>query len=78
MDKATLQTHMNLVMLDSNALEVQLNSNVLDFQFKTLKNLLEERDVSAADVRRSSDMKRSASTNQYGTPDFNRIRELER
>jgi hypothetical protein len=68
-DKTTLQTRMDRAMLDSNALEVQL---------KTLKNLLEERGVSAADVRRSRVMESPAGASRYGTPDLNRIRELER
>jgi hypothetical protein len=68
-EKATVQTRMDRAMLDSNALEVQL---------KTLKNLLEERGVSAADVRRSRVMESPAGASRYGTPDLNRIRELER
>ena len=68
-DKATLQTRMDRAMLDSNALEVQL---------KTLKNLLDERGVSAADVRRSRVMESPAGASRYGTPDLNRLRELER
>jgi hypothetical protein len=66
-EKAEMQHHLERSMLDGNALEVQL---------KTLKNLLEERGINAADVRRSRILESPGS--RYGTPDLNRIRELER
>ncbi|KAF2105109.1 hypothetical protein NA57DRAFT_63290 [Rhizodiscina lignyota] len=65
-DKNELQQQLERLRLESNALEVQL---------KTLKNLLDERGVSAAD-RRSRALD-SPSFRNFGTPDQNRVRELE-
>jgi hypothetical protein len=66
-EKTEIQQRLERAMLDGNALEVQL---------KTLKNLLEERGINAADTRRSRILESPGS--RYGTPDLNRIRELER
>jgi hypothetical protein len=66
-EKSEIQQRLERAMLDGNALEVQL---------KTLKSLLEERGMNAADVRRSRILESPGS--RYGTPDLNRIRELER
>ncbi|KAF2674114.1 hypothetical protein BT63DRAFT_2644 [Microthyrium microscopicum] len=65
-DKSEAQQRLERSLLDSNALEVQL---------KTLKHLLDERGINAADVRRSRVLESPSS--RYGTPDLNRIRELE-
>lgn len=65
-DKSELQQQLERHRLESNALEVQL---------KTLKNLLEERGVSASD-RRSRALD-SPSFRNFGTPDQARVRELE-
>jgi Kelch motif/Galactose oxidase, central domain len=66
-DKAEMQLRLDRSLLDSNALEVQL---------KTLKNLLEERGINAVDARRSRVLESPGS--RYGTPDLSRMRELER
>lgn len=66
-EKAEIQARLERSMLDGNALEVQL---------RTLKSLLEERGINPADVRRSRILESPGS--RYGTPDLNRIRELER
>lgn len=66
-ERATMQQQLERNMLEGNALEVQL---------KTLKNLLEERGINAADVRRSRVLESPSS--RYGTPEMNRVRELER
>lgn len=57
-------------MLESNALEVQL---------RTLKALLEERGVSAAEMRRSRILDRDSPSGapRFETPDVTRVRELE-
>lgn len=66
-ERANMQQQLERNMLEGNALEVQL---------KTLKNLLEERGINAADVRRSRVLESPSS--RYGTPEMNRVRELER
>ncbi|KAE9983892.1 hypothetical protein Vi05172_g9889 [Venturia inaequalis] len=66
-ERAVMQQQLERNMLEGNALEVQL---------KTLKNLLEERGINAADVRRSRVLESPSS--RYGTPEMNRVRELER
>ncbi|OCL08257.1 cell polarity protein-like protein [Glonium stellatum] len=53
----------------------QLESNALEVQLKTLKNLLEERGVNAVDARRSRVLDSPGS--RFGTPELNRVRELE-
>ncbi|KAL5391085.1 hypothetical protein DPSP01_001575 [Paraphaeosphaeria sporulosa] len=65
-EKAELQQQHERLRLDSNAFEVQL---------KTLKNLLEERGVSAVDARRSRVL--DSPNSRFGTPELNRVRELE-
>ena len=65
-EKAELQQQHERLRLDSNAFEVQL---------KTLKNLLEERGVSAVDARRSRVL--DSPSSRFGTPELNRVRELE-
>ena len=54
----------------------QLEGNALEVQLRTLKNLLEERGVSTADVRRSRAL--DSPSSRYGTPEMSRVRELER
>lgn len=54
----------------------QLEKNALEVQYKTLKNLLEERGMSASDVRRSRAL--DSPSSRYGTPELNKVRELER
>lgn len=65
-EKAELQQQHERLRLDSNAFEVQL---------KTLKNLLEERGVNAVDARRSRVL--DSPSSRFGTPELNRVRELE-
>ncbi|KAJ4358641.1 Negative regulator of mitotic exit [Didymosphaeria variabile] len=65
-EKSELQQQHERLRLDSNAFEVQL---------KTLKNLLEERGVSAVDARRSRVL--DSPSSRFGTPELNRVRELE-
>ncbi|KAJ9658804.1 Negative regulator of mitotic exit [Coniosporium apollinis] len=65
-EKADMTQHFERQHLESNALEVQL---------KTLKTLLEERGVNAADVRRSRAL--DSPNSRFSTPELNRIRELE-
>jgi chromosome segregation ATPase len=65
-EKAELQQKHERLRLDSNAFEVQL---------KTLKNLLEDRGVSAVDARRSRVL--DSPSSRFGTPELNRVRELE-
>jgi len=65
-EKAELHQQYERHRLESNALEVQL---------KTLKNLLEERGVNAVDVRRSRVL--DSPNSRFGTPELNRVRELE-
>ncbi|KAF2752339.1 hypothetical protein M011DRAFT_393400 [Sporormia fimetaria CBS 119925] len=54
---------------------LQLESNALEVQLKTLKNLLEERGINPVDHRRSRILDSPGS--RYGTPELNRVRELE-
>jgi len=65
-EKAEFHQQYERLRLESNAFEVQL---------KTLKNLLEERGVSAVDARRSRVL--DSPSSRFGTPDINRVRELE-
>jgi hypothetical protein len=65
-EKAELHQRYERHRLESNALEVQL---------KTLKNLLEERGVNPVDARRSRVL--DSPSSRFGTPEFNRVRELE-
>lgn len=65
-DKAELHQQHERLRLESNAFEVQL---------KTLKNLLEERGVNPTDHRRSRVLESPGS--RFGTPELNRVRELE-
>ncbi|KAF2476311.1 cell polarity protein-like protein [Lindgomyces ingoldianus] len=65
-DKAELHQQYERLRLESNALEVQL---------KTLKNLLEERGVNPVDARRSRVL--DSPSSRFGTPELNRVRELE-
>ncbi|KAF2433020.1 hypothetical protein EJ08DRAFT_104737 [Tothia fuscella] len=65
-ERSSTQQQLERNMLEGNALEVQL---------KTLKNLLEERGISAAD-RRSRVLESPSS--RYGTPEMGRVRDLER
>jgi hypothetical protein len=65
-EKAEIVQQYERLRLESNAFEVQL---------KTLKNLLEERGVSAVDARRSRVL--DSPSSRFGTPELNRVRELE-
>jgi DNA repair exonuclease SbcCD ATPase subunit len=65
-EKAEIHQQHERLRLESNAFEVQL---------KTLKNLLEERGVSAVDARRSRVL--DSPSSRFGTPELNRVRELE-
>ncbi|ORY09193.1 hypothetical protein BCR34DRAFT_375419 [Clohesyomyces aquaticus] len=65
-EKAEIHQQYERLRLESNALEVQL---------KTLKNLLEERGVNPMDARRSRVV--DSPSSRYGTPELNRVRELE-
>jgi hypothetical protein len=65
-EKAELNQQHERLRLESNAFEVQL---------KTLKNLLEERGVNPVDHRRSRVLDSPGS--RFGTPELNRVRELE-
>jgi hypothetical protein len=65
-EKAELRQQHERVRLESNASEVQL---------RTLKNLLEERGVNPVDARRSRVLDSPGS--RFGTPELNRVRELE-
>jgi hypothetical protein len=66
-ERSSMQQQLERNMLEGNALEVQL---------RTLKNLLEERGISASDHRRSRVLESPSS--RYGTPEMSRVRELER
>lgn len=65
-EKAELHQQHERLRLESNAFEVQL---------RTLKNLLEERGGSHVDTRRSRAI--DSPSSRYGTPELNRVRELE-
>ena len=65
-EKAELHQQHERLRLESNAFEVQL---------KTLKNLLEERGVNPVDHRRSRVL--DSPNSRFGTPELNRVRELE-
>ncbi|CAO2657683.1 Nn.00g038090.m01.CDS01 [Neocucurbitaria sp. VM-36] len=65
-EKADLRQQHERLRLESNAFEVQL---------RTLKNLLEERGVHAVDARRSRVL--DSPSSRFGTPELNRVRELE-
>ncbi|KAF1934316.1 uncharacterized protein M421DRAFT_50675 [Didymella exigua CBS 183.55] len=65
-EKAELHQQHERLRLESNAFEVQL---------KTLKNLLEERGVNPVDHRRSRVL--DSPSSRFGTPELNRVRELE-
>ncbi|KAJ8105304.1 hypothetical protein OPT61_g10260 [Boeremia exigua] len=54
---------------------LRLESNAFEVQLKTLKNLLEERGVNPTDHRRSRVLESPGS--RFGTPELNRVRELE-
>ena len=65
-EKAELRQQHERLRLESNAFEVQL---------RTLKNLLEERGVNPVDARRSRVL--DSPNSRFGTPELNRVRELE-
>lgn len=67
-ERAELQQQLERQQLESNAIEVQL---------KTLKNLLEERGISAADVRRSRGLDSPSLQTRFSTPEMTRVRDLE-
>ncbi|KAJ6197018.1 hypothetical protein J3E72DRAFT_420553 [Bipolaris maydis] len=54
---------------------LRLESNAFEVQLKTLRNLLEERGVNAVDARRSKVL--DSPNSRFGTPELNRVRELE-
>ncbi|KAF2090070.1 hypothetical protein K490DRAFT_62943 [Saccharata proteae CBS 121410] len=66
-EKAEVQQKFERYQLESNALEVQL---------KTLKNLLDERGMGAAERRRSRALDSPGS--RFSTPELSRVHELER
>jgi len=65
-EKGEIHQRHERLRLDSNALEVQL---------KTLRNLLEDRGVNPVDARRSRVL--DSPSSRFGTPELNRVRELE-
>lgn len=65
-EKAEMHQQYERLRLESNAFEVQL---------KTLKNLLEERGINPVDARRSRVL--DSPSSRFGTPELNRVRELE-
>lgn len=65
-EKADIHQRHERLRLDSNAYEVQL---------KSLRNLLEERGVNPVDARRSRVL--DSPNSRFGTPELNRVRELE-
>jgi hypothetical protein len=65
-EKADIHHRHERLRLDSNAVEVQL---------KSLRNLLEERGVNPVDARRSRVL--DSPSSRFGTPELNRVRELE-
>jgi hypothetical protein len=65
-EKAEIHQRHERLRLDSNAFEVQL---------KSLRNLLEERGVNPVDARRSRVL--DSPNSRFGTPELNRVRELE-
>jgi chromosome segregation ATPase len=65
-ERAELHQQHERLRLESNAFEVQL---------KTLRNLLDERGVNPVDARRSRVV--DSPNSRFGTPEFNRVRELE-
>ncbi|KNG44240.1 cell polarity protein [Stemphylium lycopersici] len=65
-EKSELHQQHERLRLESNAFEVQL---------KTLRNLLDERGVNPVDARRSRVL--DSPNSRFGTPEFNRVRELE-
>jgi hypothetical protein len=65
-EKADIHQRHERLRLENNAVEVQL---------KSLRNLLEERGVNAVDARRSRVLDSPGS--RFGTPELNRVRELE-
>jgi DNA repair exonuclease SbcCD ATPase subunit len=54
---------------------LRLESNAFEVQLKTLRNLLDERGVNPVDSRRSRVL--DSPNSRFGTPEFNRVRELE-
>lgn len=80
-----LQTHLRDVQTMTNEkteLEQKLQSqlletNALAVQHGALKNILQERGINPADVRRSRAMESPSSMSRFSTPDLHRVRELE-
>ncbi|KAK5717059.1 Negative regulator of mitotic exit [Elasticomyces elasticus] len=69
-EKTELEQKLQSQMLDTNALAVQHSS---------LKDVLHERGINAAEVRRSRalDSPSSALSNRFSTPDLHRVKDLE-
>jgi hypothetical protein len=65
-EKADIHHRHERLRLDNNAVEVQL---------KSLRNLLEERGINPVDARRSRVL--DSPSSRFGTPELNRVRELE-
>jgi chromosome segregation ATPase len=65
-ERAELHQQHERLRLESNAFEVQL---------KTLRNLLDDRGVNPVDARRSRVL--DSPNSRFGTPELNRVRELE-
>lgn len=67
-EKAELEQKLQSQLLETNALAVQHGA---------LKNILQERGINPADVRRSRAMESPSSMSRFSTPDLHRVRELE-
>jgi DNA repair exonuclease SbcCD ATPase subunit len=80
-----LQTHLRDVQNMTNEkveLEQKLQSqlletNALAVQHGALKDILQERGINAADVRRSRALDSPSSLSRFSTPDLHRVKELE-
>jgi hypothetical protein len=80
-----LQTHLRDVQTMTNEkvdLEQKLQSqlletNALAVQHGALKDILQERGINPADVRRSRALDSPSSLSRFSTPDLHRVRELE-
>lgn len=67
-EKAELEQKLQSQLLETNALAVQHGA---------LKDILQERGINPADVRRSRALDSPSSLSRFSTPDLHRVRELE-
>jgi hypothetical protein len=67
-EKAELEQKLQSQLLETNALAVQHGA---------LKDILQERGINPADVRRSRALDSPSSLSRFSTPDIHRVRELE-